>query len=41
MHAHMMRNTHKVLVGNSSGKGQLGRPKHRWEDTIKIYLIEI
>jgi len=26
------------LVGNLEIKRQLGRPKRRWEDSIKIYL---
>ena len=28
----------KVLVGKPEGQRQLGRPKHRWEDNIKMYL---
>jgi hypothetical protein len=26
------------LMGKPEGKGPLGRPSHRWEDNIKIYL---
>jgi hypothetical protein len=33
-----MRNACKILVGKPEGKGPLGRPKHRWEDTIKWIL---
>jgi hypothetical protein len=29
---------HRVLVGKPEGKGPMGRPKHRWEDTIKMDL---
>jgi hypothetical protein len=31
----------KILKGTSAGKKPLGRPKHRWEDNIKMYLKEI
>ena len=31
----------KVLVGTSEGKRQLGRPRHRREDNIKIDLKDI
>jgi hypothetical protein len=27
--------------GKPEEKGQLGRPKHRWEDNIKMYLQEV
>jgi hypothetical protein len=30
-----------VLVGNPDGKRLLGRPKHRWEDGIRMDLREI
>jgi hypothetical protein len=30
------RNTCRVLVGKPEGKRLVGRPKHRWEDNIKI-----
>jgi hypothetical protein len=30
-----------VLVGRPGGKRPLGRPKHRWEDNIKMYLQEV
>jgi hypothetical protein len=35
------RGVHRVLVGKAEGKRPLGRPKHRWEDNIKIYLQEV
>jgi hypothetical protein len=30
------RGVYRVLVGKPEGKRPLGRPKHRWEDTIKM-----
>ena len=30
------RVVHKVLVGKPKGKRPLGRPRHRWEDNIKM-----
>jgi hypothetical protein len=30
-----------VLVGKPNGKRPLGRPRHRWEDDIKMDLVEI
>jgi len=35
------RGVHRVLVGNSEGKRPLGRPRHRWEDNIKMELQEV
>jgi hypothetical protein len=35
------RNVYTVLVGKPEGKRQLGRPRHRWEDGIKMDLSEI
>ena len=35
------RGVYKVLVGKSEGKRPLGRPRHRWEDNIKIDLQEV
>jgi hypothetical protein len=32
---------YKVLVGKPEGKRPLGRPRRRWEDGIKIDLMEI
>jgi hypothetical protein len=32
---------YRVLVGKPEGKRPLGRPRYRWEDTIKIYLQEV
>jgi hypothetical protein len=35
------RGTHRILVGRPEGKRTLGRPKHRWEDNIKMALQEV
>jgi hypothetical protein len=35
------RKVYKVLVGKPEGKSPLGRPRHRWEDRIRIDLREI
>jgi hypothetical protein len=31
-----MRNVYRILVGEAEGKRPLIRPKHRWEDNIKM-----
>jgi len=36
-----MRNTYNVLVGKSGGERPLGRPRRKWEDNIRIDLMEI
>jgi len=35
------RGVHRVLVGKSEGRRPLGRPRHRWEDNIKMDLREV
>jgi hypothetical protein len=35
------RKVYKVLVGKPEGKRPLGRPRHRWEDGIRMDLREI
>jgi hypothetical protein len=35
------RNVHRVLMGKLEGKRPLGRPRHRWEDGIRMDLREI
>jgi hypothetical protein len=32
---------YNVLVGNAEGKRQLGRPRCRWENEIRMDLTEI
>ena len=32
------RGVYRVLVGEPEGKRQLGRPRRRWEDNIKMDL---
>jgi len=41
--AHMeeRRGIYRVLVGKPEGKRPLGRPRHRWEDNIKMDLQEV
>jgi hypothetical protein len=34
------RNAYRILVGKPEGKRQLGRPRRRWEDNIKMDLRE-
>jgi hypothetical protein len=35
------RKVYKVLVGMPKGKRPLGRPRHRWENGIRMDLREI
>ena len=35
------RGAHRDLVGKPEGKRLLGRPRRRWEDTIKMDLQEV
>jgi hypothetical protein len=39
--AQMGRGVYRILVGKPEGKGPLGRPRRRWEDNIKMDLIEV
>ena len=32
------RSDFKILIGKPTGKRPLGRPRHRWEDIIRIVL---
>jgi hypothetical protein len=36
-----MRNAYNISVGKPEGKRPFGRPRCRWEDTIKMDLKEI
>jgi hypothetical protein len=35
------RNVYKVLMGKPEGKRTLGRPRRRWEDRIRLDLMEV
>jgi hypothetical protein len=35
------KGTYRVLVGKPEGKRPLGRPRHRWEDNIRMDLQEV
>ena len=35
------RGVYRVLVGKPEGKKPLGKPRHRWEDKIKMDLQEV
>ena len=43
-HVASMRETadvYTILVGKPERKRPLGRPRHRWEDNIKMHLQEV
>jgi hypothetical protein len=35
------RAVYRVLVEKPDGKGPLGRPRHKWEDNIKMDLQQV
>jgi hypothetical protein len=35
------RRVYRVMVGRPEGKRQLERPRHRWEDNIKMDLRDV
>ena len=35
------RGVHRVLMGKPEGTRPLGRPRHRWDDNIKMDLREV
>jgi hypothetical protein len=35
------RCAYRILVGRPEGRRPLGRPRHRWEDNIKMDLQEV
>jgi hypothetical protein len=35
------RGVHRVLVGKPEGKRPLGRPRHKWEDNIKMDVQDV
>jgi hypothetical protein len=36
-----VKGAYKILVGRPEGRKPLGRPRHRWEDSIKMDIREI
>jgi hypothetical protein len=40
-HIREVRNAYKMLVRKPKGKRPLGRSRHRWEDNIRMDLMEI
>jgi hypothetical protein len=40
-HVAHMGGVHRVLVRRPKGKRSVGRPRHRWEDNIKMDLMEM
>jgi hypothetical protein len=36
-----VKGAYSILVGRPEGRRPLGRPRHRWEDNIKMDLREI
>jgi hypothetical protein len=38
---HVYRYRYRLLVGKREEKRPLGRPRRRWMDNIKMYLLEI
>jgi hypothetical protein len=37
----LRRSAYRVLVGKPEGKRPLGRPAHRWEESINMDLQEV
>jgi len=35
------RGVYRILVGITEGKRPLGRPRHRWENNIKLDVQEV
>jgi hypothetical protein len=35
------RGVYRCLVGKPEGRKPLGRPRRRWEDSIRMYLQEV
>jgi hypothetical protein len=35
------RGAYRILVGRPEGRRPLGRPRHRWEDNIKMDLQDV
>jgi hypothetical protein len=37
----MIRGVYRVLVGITKGRRPIGRPRHRWENNIKMDIREV
>jgi hypothetical protein len=35
------RNMYRLLVGKPEGRRPIGRPRHRWLDSIRMDLVEV
>jgi hypothetical protein len=35
------RSAYRILVGKPEGKRSLERPRHKWDDNIKMDLVEV
>jgi hypothetical protein len=40
-HVWVRRGAYRALVGKPEGKRPLGKPRHTWEDNIKMELREV
>ena len=40
-HMEQSKNAYRVLMGKPESKRPLGRPRHTWEDNIKMDLREV
>jgi hypothetical protein len=40
-HVREGRGIYRVLVGKPEGKRPLGKPRHSWDDNIKMHLQEV
>jgi hypothetical protein len=40
-HMGRMRKAYNILVGKSEGKRPLRRPRHRWENNVRMNLMEV
>jgi len=36
-----MRHAYRILLGKPEGNKPLGRPRHRWDDKVKLDLQEM
>jgi hypothetical protein len=40
-HTAKNRGAYRILVGRPEGRRPFGRPRRRWEDSIKMYIQEV